>query len=378
MPLKSFNLYLYEGLKSEDQYYKEISENSNEEFIQIRKFLNCISLVELNFAPIENLVYISYEQAKSDANLVKNEVDILSKTVEINNNPWWIRYRLLQKFLSMFCESDDVMFLTNMLDNFNNYDWVKESDLVYFGHNRHKKNKKTLLFYLDDYHTPEALAKNVVQKQIPFRSKRKSMISRLSTSGSLTKDNGWYHFNKVSDFAESKMVKDDICIAYNLCSNYLRFRFCYEYRKSDLIDCGFTNSNKLIRTHFPELLKDHLSLEEMCEYMFHICLGGNDWGSSLFWQLLNNNVVFIPYPFEFESIFTLGLIPYKHFVPVSNNLCDLDEKLHDMINNENLCFELASNAHEYIKQFLSSDFYELVGERIIKTYISKANAYNKQ
>jgi hypothetical protein len=356
------NIYQYERLKSSEYI-----------LVQVRNFLNCITLIELNFKPVKNLVYLSLKQAKTDPTLVENEVDILSKTVEIKNNPWGDRYKVLQCFLEKYCENDEKMCLTHMNDNFNNFDWLQKSKLTYFGFNRHVRNKKTILFYLDKYHTLDVLEGNVAECNVPFSDKKKSMIGRFSLSGSLTRDNGWYQFDKMSAFAKDNNIQGHYDLAYILCSNFPRFRFCFDYRNSKLIDCGFTTCNDMFLTHFPDLIKDRLPIEEMCQYMFHICLGGNDWGSSLIWQLLNFNVVFIPYPFEFESVLTLGLIPYLHFVPLSSNLCDLDDKLQMMMQNDDLCFKLAANAHEHMKLFLRSDYHELVGERIVKTYISKAN-----
>jgi len=360
--VSSTSNYIYSGLK----------EIKYESLTQIRKYLNCISLIELNFRHLDSIISLTLDQAKENDTISTNNITILGTTTEICNNPYDQRYRTLQKFVTKYCESDKKMILCNMGDNFNNYDWLQESKLTYFGVNRHKRNKKTILFYLDKYHDLKTLIQSKVSKSIPFEEKKRTIIARFSVAGSLTRGNGWYQAYNMSKFIENRGLDDDYCIAYNIFCNYTRFRFCFDYKNSNIIDCGFVTDDSIIKKFFPELIKDRLSIENMCEYMFHICLGGNDWGTSLIWQLLNCNVVFIPYPFDFESIFTLGLIPYKHFIPVSHNLNDLDEKIQIMIQNYELCFRVAKSAQMYISQFLDEDFYELVGERIIKTYVNKS------
>ena len=264
----------------------------------------------------------------------------------------------------------DVTYYHYFDDNFNNFDWVKNTIFPIFGYNRYYTNNKCILFQLEKYQDKTTLLSYKYKiAHVPFNKKiNTKCIGYFSQMGSCTRNNNWYHFELLNLKEDAKTYDTNFLVL----SNFDRFSFCYKYINHDLFDLGLIDNNKstIVSTYFPWLIKEKKTLNYLNKYMFHICLFGNDVGTSIFWQLLNFNVVFIPFPFEYQSIFMYGLQPYIHFVPVSNKLFDIEEKLKFMMNNIELCEKIAINAHNYIKIFIDNEceFLDLISIDTIKIY----------
>lgn len=304
-------------------------------------------------------------------NIKKNNNNDSSEVININSNDLFNKEKhkrsyTLVTYLNKYGISD-IIYNAYFDDNFNNFTWVKNIDFPIFGFNRHYTNNKCILFQLKDYQDKNTLLSYNKILDIPFNLKIKDKcVGYFSQMGSYTIDDNWYQYELLD-------IKDETYDINFLClSNFDRFSFCYKYINNDLFELGLINNNKskIVSTHFPWLIKQKKDLNYLNKYMFHIYLNGNDWGTSLFWQLLCFNVVFIPFPFEYQSIFMYGLQPYTHFVPISNKLFDIEEKLKFMMNNIELCEKIATNAHNYIKIFIENDceFLDLISSETIKIY----------
>jgi hypothetical protein len=275
----------------------------------------------------------------------------------------------LHKYIET-CGIHGVNYIKYSYDNFNNFTWLKNFEYPIFGFNRHYSNRNCILFQLENYIDNTTLL-NYKIYNIPFQSKIKKIVGYYSQFGSYTRDDNWYHFQRIDQLFESQPnVSYDI--AFLCLSNFDRFKACYNYNNNELFELGLVNNNdsSIINKYFPWLIKEKKSIEYLCQYMFHLYLGGNDWGTSLFWQLLNFNVVFMPYPFEYESVLMYGLVPYEHFVPISNKLFDLEDKLKYMIDRPDLCEKIAHKAHNYIIQFTNNDceFLDLISRETIRVF----------
>ena len=54
---------------------------------------------------------------------------------------------------------------------------------------------------------------------------------------------------------------------------------------------------------------------------------------------------------EFEEWFYQYLVPYVHFIPLRNDLSDLEEKYNWAVNNPNEADKIARNAHVWRQIF---------------------------
>lgn len=229
-------------------------------------------------------------------------------------------------------------------------------------------NKKIILFPLDKYQTPDILKKNYYD-EVKFENKKDKLIWRGSMTGTLnTINGGGYHFHDCH-----KNLCDDCSLSFFCFMNYDRFKFCYYTQNNNFVDAGFTNNHDNLRKRYNNLIKNKLTIKELCKYKYHIALNGFDLPTSLPWQLLNNNVTFIPYPFEYESIYTYGLIPWVHFVPIANNFCDFEEKFQTIYYNQNLAKKISKAANKYMLKFMDQKFFNKFSLNILKKYSNLIN-----
>ncbi|MEJ6697527.1 MAG: glycosyl transferase family 90 [Saprospiraceae bacterium] len=115
------------------------------------------------------------------------------------------------------------------------------------------------------------------------------------------------------------------------------------------------------------IFKNRITIEEMLQYKFHILIDGNDWCTSLPWVLFHNCVAFMPET-TYESIFTIDLIPWKHYVPIRSDFMDIEEKIKYMIDNDNLAKEISYNSTLYMKQFTNKVLMDKIKLETIKRY----------
>ena len=326
-----------------DNYYSEV-----EISMEIKKLVNyCLGNFKRKHGnkEIKELFYnLNGEVVNKDTPDTKHRGKYLLEIVKKNNykNNFYI------------CFKDDFFIDISKL--------VKNIPII--GFNRCTKfleNSNIVLFPLEGYQLYNNLSKQYFNK-IDIEKKIPKLIWRGSMSGTVnTNFGGTYHMCNIN-----KYLPKENDLFYYIC--YSRFKFCYYNSLNKFVDAGFTNNHQFLK-NYQFLCKEKIGIEEQCKYRYHIALNGNDLASSLPWQLLNHNVVFIPYPFRYESIFTYDLQPWIHFVPVSNDFFDF-EKNFDIINNDiELCREISENAHRYMIKFLSKEFYDNFTKQILDRYI---------
>jgi hypothetical protein len=297
------------------------------------------------------------------------EKKILEKFFELNgeiidiNTPPLHRGEYLYRTIKKYGFKNK--FYKNFKDNFyiDISKLTKNIPIIGFNRSiRNINNSNIVLFPLEKYQEPDLIKKNYYNVR-NFKEKKSKLIWRGSMTGALNSVyGGGYFFHGIK-----KYKPKDNSFFYFMC--YSRFVFCYYNKFNNYVDAGFTNNHELI-SEYPSLCKERVSIKEQCNYKYHIALNGNDWATSLPWQLLNHNVVFIPYPFEYESIYTYDLKPWVHFVPVSTNFCDFERNFNKINSNINLGETIAKNAHEYMLKFIDNDFFDKFTKQILDKYVT--------
>ena len=319
-----------------------------------------------------NFKYVMNGSINSNINEPCDHLQIMDKNTNIFNDKK--RGKIFNTYVQNY-GLDDVLYMKRFCDSCCNYDWVKRINQHFFDFNRHYSVKnKVILFQLEKYQDKDTLLKYPICN-IKFIDKKRKLIGLFNMAGAVQRnDNVYWAHSTIENHILSDISNVSFDLTYLLYSNYDRFNFVYKFINHELFDVGFVYDDKLkyFNKYFDFLIRPRKNITEMSEYMFHIYLGGNDWGTSLFWQLLNYNVVFIPYPFEYESIFMYGLEPYEHFIPISNKLFDIEEKLNYALQNIELCEKIANKAHNYISIFLNNncEFLDLISKETIFMYNS--------
>ena len=98
------------------------------------------------------------------------------------------------------------------------------------------------------------------------------------------------------------------------------------FHNTNNIDVGFCKIVQDQDQH-SHLMKNSMTIPELVQYKYLICIEGNDVPSSLGWSLASKSVVFMPKPTYTSWMMIDKLIPYVHYIPLSDDLTDLEAQI---------------------------------------------------
>lgn len=97
--------------------------------------------------------------------------------------------------------------------------------------------------------------------------------------------------------------------------------------------------------------KPRISIYEQMKYRYIVSVEGNDVATNTKWIMNSNSVCLMPKP-AFETWFMEGkLEPFVHYVPVSKDFSDLDEKIAWCEDNLQDVHQIIANAKAYVRGF---------------------------
>jgi hypothetical protein len=95
---------------------------------------------------------------------------------------------------------------------------------------------------------------------------------------------------------------------------------------------------------------------------------GNDVATGLKWVLASNSLVIMPIP-KIESWLMEGLlVPWEHYVPIDDDLGNLNEIIEWCKSNDEKCKEIVKNANQYMSKFSDRDNEIKIHKKIIEDY----------
>jgi hypothetical protein len=119
--------------------------------------------------------------------------------------------------------------------------------------------------------------------------------------------------------------------------------------------------------------KPPVSKEQFLNHKYILSIEGNDNDSGLRWKLNSNSIVLMPNPRCYTWLIESQLSPYVHYVPVSNDFSDLQEKFEWCQDNQQECLEIINNAHKYMQQFNDESREQEIERRVIAQYYKIIN-----
>ena len=121
------------------------------------------------------------------------------------------------------------------------------------------------------------------------------------------------------------------------------------------------------------VMGDWRNIEDQLKCKYLLSIEGNDVATNLKWIMLSNSVCIMPLPRICSWFMEDHLIPYVHFVPVSEDFSDLEEVYEWCLDHDAECEEISKNATEFAKQFLDLEREDEITRKVIATYFGLAN-----
>lgn len=154
----------------------------------------------------------------------------------------------------------------------------------------------------------------------------------------------------------------------NLCYPANRFSLIEKYfNKEKNIDVGFSNTTQL-KYEFTKYVKGRCGKTAFLNNKYLLSLEGNAQESGLIWKLNSNSLVLMPKPRATSWLMETSLVPDYHYVLLSDDFSDLEEKLDWCDNHQQECIEIVKNANNFMKQFSNKDKEEKLELDVINTY----------
>ncbi len=138
---------------------------------------------------------------------------------------------------------------------------------------------------------------------------------------------------------DSNVVKD--LPVQEQCNLFHRCRLVYNAAlNTKLVDAKLALPVLEARKDFPQVINnvplygDRVSIEDMLTFKALIMLEGNDVSSGLKWALYSNSVVMTQTPTKTSWAMEELLEPWVHYVPLSDDLSDVEEKMQWIIDHD--------------------------------------------
>lgn len=141
--------------------------------------------------------------------------------------------------------------------------------------------------------------------------------------------------------------------------NYPRYRLVEQsINYPDWIDARFCQSTQGEKSTFDYMRKNEFfgkfyPIAKHLEYKYQILVDGNTSSfSRAIWQLFSNCLVF-KQESNYVQWFYAGLVPWKHYVPIKENMSDLLEKIQWAENNEPKVLSMIKEANKFARLYLT-------------------------
>lgn len=222
-----------------------------------------------------------------------------------------------------------------------------------YENNRYIKDLRDLLSSIDeDLSLPVQIGDKINTSSLALFTKARSVKNKNSI---LLKLNTVRHFGvnpKKVDLDWNNKKESPIWRGSSTGYNKERELFVEKYHEKYNIGFSHLVQNKNIDNKH---IKGKVSIEEQLKYKFIISLEGNDVASNLKWILASNSVPIMKKPTK-ETWAMEGLLePFVHYLPLDDDLSNLDSILDWANNNDNVCENIAFNGKVFMSQFSNPD-----------------------
>ena len=190
-------------------------------------------------------------------------------------------------------------------------------------------------------------------------------IKESNQDSILLKLNKRRHFRFVNDQTAFR-DKKDMAVFRGRVKQEHRIRFMHAMFDHPLVNAGQSNESEL----HPKWKKPFMSVNEQLKYKFIICLEGNDVASNLKWVMSSNSIVVTP-KMRFETWFMEGTLqPGVHYIEVSDDWSDFDEKISYYLNNPSEAEKIIVNAHQHVEQFKNTKREDWINIKTLEKYFA--------
>lgn len=213
------------------------------------------------------------------------------------------------------------------------------------------------------------LAASVPAHDIPWDQKKNQAIFRGQFTGHYTPG------------INTTMIKNGP--VREQCRLLHRCKLVYDSGRNEnsLVDAKLALPVLEIRKEFPKIIDgiplygERMTVPDMLAYKAIIMLEGNDVSSGLKWALYSKSVVLAQTPTKTSWAMEELLEPWVHFIPLREDLSDVEEKMQWVLDNDAEAQKIARNGQLWISDLVFHPDAERDDERIADDIVRRYNAH---
>lgn len=161
------------------------------------------------------------------------------------------------------------------------------------------------------------------------------------------------------------------------CMNNARCRVIVENHKSEIIDAGLVYPPDKVASVVDgvQLVRSRLSFHQLMRYKAIISIQGNDVASGLKWSLFSRSVVLMPPPTITSWAMEELLVPWVHYVPLYQNVSNVEERMRWVLQNEGEAQRIAERATLFIHDMMFHEAAEFDDKRVKEEMLKRYRQY---
>lgn len=276
------------------------------------------------------------------------------------------------------CRVDDDKDMTRGLlaTKTNPNDVSDTTDVGHFTFPWRRKHKFTLYFF-DLYHSvrlfPSHLRLNYffgdIADDLPVPTLAKTRPVRSGNSmTALCKLDGFRHFDFPADSIPFGDKRDMLVFRNVVNRQPWRTAFIHRWSGHPLCDVGQVNEGSDVGD---EYRRPYMTVDQQLGYKFIACIEGHDVATNLKWVMASNSVAVMPRPRVESWFMEARLVPGYHYIEVSADYSDVEEKLRHYIAHLDEAKAIVDHAHEFIRQFQDSFMERCVQYNVVRQYFAQ-------
>lgn len=216
------------------------------------------------------------------------------------------------------------------------------------------RDAKGVLFPIDRKHHWNAILELPNADQ-PFEKKDNKLVWRGVTTGTFQKKSALDEYSSRYHVASLTVLNDGIDIKY-----------------TSIVQID-DNTSDIPIAAIKSRTGNKMSISQQLSSKFILCLEGNDVATGLKWMMASNSTVVMPVP-TCETWFCEGeLQPWVHYVPVKDDLTDINDIYEWCLANQKHCKEIAFNGKRFVSQFLDKDTEKKIIKEVIYCYLKNSD-----
>jgi hypothetical protein len=274
----------------------------------------------------------------------------------------------------------DINYLRKRIDYYNKLENCSDQLKFLRPLSQFKIPKKIRVYYFDNYEYTRFFSKKLKAAFLPGDVTHVPDFPAILKSrpvGNHNANSVLLNLDKVRHFmfvADKKPFRDkkDMLVFRGAVTQPHRKRFLEKYFDHPLCNVGQVNSDNEENKY----LVEKMTIDEQLDYKFILSLEGNDVATNLKWVMSSNSIVVMPRP-KFETWFMEGtLIPNHHYILISDDYSDLEERLNYYLQHPAEALEIVKNANEYVNQFRNKKREDLISLMVLDKYFRETGQYS--